>query len=304
MADRLLSIVECDSGKEAKGRIIEDRIPRLATPPILVQGRDREPSPDGRRGVTDSPVFYLDRKILNEQTLKSCLILNPNSISRDVPVMFFDLDNTLYSKRTGIAEEMGHRIQLYFQEFLKLPKQEAETLGRKFYLDYGLAIVGLIRHFQIDAAQYDDFVDGGLELERVLHRDEKLCQMLSCMKARKWVFTNAGLKHALRVLNLLQVTKLFEGIVYCDYCEADFPAKPDRLAYERAMLCAGVTGRPELCYFVDDSVSNVRTARELGWTAIHLDEHYDYTPNTPFEKVISNVTDLATVFGDLFPKES
>ena len=78
-------------------------------------------------------------------------------------------------------------------------------------------------------------MDGGLQLEQTLGPDARLATLLAGIRARRWVLTNAGLPHARRVLRLLGVEEYFEGIIYCDYSEPNFPAKPDRLAYERAM---------------------------------------------------------------------
>lgn len=276
-----------------------------ANSPILVQqGHADRTEEDG--GSACPANVYLDSTVISASSLSSFLRLQPEGrdACADERVIFFDLDNTLYSKRTGIAEEMGHRIQLYFQTFLHLPEEESRSLGQRYYLDYGLAIKGLVRNFQIDPAEYDRFVDGGLRLEEALGRDEALRALLARITARRWVFTNAGREHALRVLRLLQIDEFFEGIVYCDYAEPDFPAKPDRLAYERAMMCAGVAGRPDLCYFVDDSISNVRTAGELGWTAVHLDERHEPAQEPPVAHPaiaeISSLRGLEDAFAGLF----
>jgi pyrimidine and pyridine-specific 5'-nucleotidase len=203
---------------------------------------------------------------------RCCLRLRPSlPAPSSLPVCFFDLDNTLYSSRTGIAELMATRIQLYFEQVLGLPEDESAALGRRYYRDYGLAIRGLVSHFSIDPAEYDAFVDGGLPLDDLLQPDPKLRATLTALHVRRWVFTNAGRRHALRVLQLLAIADLFEGVIYCDYTEPGFPCKPGRESYERAMACAGVAD-PGLCYFVDDAASNVRAAAELGWHAVHLDE--------------------------------
>lgn len=248
--------------------------------------------------MTTGGAAFLDSTTISSRILRSSLRLRePTPHER---VIFFDLDNTLYSKQTGIAEQMGHRIQQYFERYLHLPTEESVALGQKYYLDYGLAIKGLLRHFQINPIEYDEFVDGGLDLEQVLRPDEGLRRLLEGMQARRWVFTNAGLQHARRVLQLLSIEDLFEGIVYCDYCEPDFPAKPDRVAYERAMLCAGVQ-KPEWCYFVDDNVSNVRSARELGWIAVHYDEQHEAAPVTSSQHpFIRKLDELVDHFSDLY----
>lgn len=224
-------------------------------------------------------------------------------------IFFFDLDNTLYPKSLGVHHQMAERIQLFFQTYLNIPAAESRRLGAQFYLDYGLAIRGIMKHFPIDPAVYNDFVDGGLGLEEVMKTDEKLIEMLQKMKGvRFWIFTNAGLTHAQRVMNLLGIMHFFDGIIYCDYSEPDFPAKPDRLAYERAMRCAGVT-RNDCCYFVDDAANNVRVARELGWNAVHLNEIGQDSPTLaispePSFPQIGSIYELEDAFPELFIDEA
>lgn len=189
--------------------------------------------------------------------------------------VFFDLDSTLYPKSLGIHNQMADRIQRYMEDRLKLPVEESRRLGAKYYLDYGLAIRGITKDFQICVDDYDRFVDGGLELSGLLRPDNALRDWLASIKGARWIFTNAGIQHAERVLGMLGIRDMFLGIIYCDYAEPGFPAKPERLAYERAMKCAAVSS-PEHCYFIDDSANNVRVAAELGWKAVLYDEEDDY----------------------------
>ncbi len=221
----------------------------------------------------------------------------PTSNRRTV---FFDLDNTLYSKKAGIHNQMAERIQLFMQEKLNLPEEESRRLGANYYLDYGLAIRGILNDFHIDPSDYDQFVDGGLDLSR-LRPSDGLKSWLSSINASRWIFTNAGIIHARRVMDLLEITDLFEGIIYCDYSETEFPAKPERMAYERAMKWARVK-EPGLCYFIDDSANNVRVASELGWKAVHFDEENDSQQsciqNICFPN-IKNILDMTNVFPEL-----
>ena len=207
------------------------------------------------------------------------ITLNPlNQAPEDGPFFFFDLDNTLYPKSSGIAELMVERIELFFVNYLKLPLAESRLLGAKFYRDYGLAIKGLIKHFSIDPLEYDRYVDGGLPLDDILTPSVKLTSLMDRLSKRGtcWVFTNAGKSHATRVLKLLQIDTFFSGIIYCDYSESNFPAKPDRLSFIRAMKCAEVED-PNKCFFFDDSIGNIRTAQEIGWNVVYIDE--DSTTN-------------------------
>lgn len=213
-------------------------------------------------------------EIKNETTCGHCLKFNPlHKSPADGPVFFFDLDNTLYPKSSGIAELMVERIELFFVNYLKLPLEESKILGARYYRDYGLAIKGLIHNFSIDPVEYDKYVDGGLQLDEILKPVPELTSLLDRLsrKGQCWIFTNAGQSHALRIIKLLKIDSFFSGIIYCDYSEPNFPAKPDRLAFARAMKCAQVDDVKK-CFFFDDSIGNIRTAQEIGWNVVYVDE--------------------------------
>ncbi|KAJ3098691.1 hypothetical protein HDU96_010982 [Phlyctochytrium bullatum] len=176
---------------------------------------------------------------------------------------------SLYHKNTGIYILMGERIRDYFER-LGLTTAEAERLHTRYYVEYGLAIKGLVQHHKIDPVEYDRVVDGGLPLEQILKPDPELRRMLQEMEgARIWACTNAGLAHATRVLKILGVYDLFDGITYCDYSEPEFVCKPATEFYVKAMREAEVE-HAEDCFFADDSGANVDAAKKLGWTSVHV----------------------------------
>ncbi|KAJ2860997.1 suppressor of deletion of TFIIS [Coemansia aciculifera] len=181
-------------------------------------------------------------------------------------IFYFDIDNCLYSPDLGIHLLMKDRIYAFGKE-IGLDSASVVDTCSSYYKDYGLTVRGLINHHGIDVAAFNKKVDGDLPLESVIKPDPALRQMILSIKTRRWAFTNAGIEHARRVLKCLQVDDLFEGITYCDYAEPNFPCKPERRAYEKAMRESGVKDM-QLCYFADDSVSNVKAAKEIGWTAV------------------------------------
>ncbi|KAG0196725.1 hypothetical protein BGX28_009805 [Mortierella sp. GBA30] len=119
-------------------------------------------------------------------------------------------------------------------------------------------------------ASVDDKVDGSLPLEEILQENIPLREMIKSMKIeKKWLFTNAGKNHALRVIKVLGLEGLFDGLTYCDYQEPHFICKPEPESFRKAMKDAGVV-HPSNCYFVDDSAANVDKAMDIGWTAVHV----------------------------------
>jgi len=183
------------------------------------------------------------------------------------PIIFFDIDNTLYSLKSGVAELMGERIHAYFVQLGNLGEEEARVLHVKYLTEYGLAIRGLSRHHDIDALDFNTKCDGSLPLEEVLHPSAALSQLFKDIdrsKARVWAFTNAYETHAARVLRILELEDEMEGIVYCDYAQPDFSCKPETVFYQDALKKANIKS-PASCYFIDDNLGNVRAAKALGW---------------------------------------
>ncbi|EAU84862.2 SSM1 [Coprinopsis cinerea okayama7 len=157
------------------------------------------------------------------------------------PVVWFDIDNTLYSASAKISQAMGVRIHDYFVN-LGLGHEEASELHHRYYTQYGLALRGLTRHHNVDPLDFDKKCDGSLPLEEMIKYDPKLRKLFEDIdrsKVRVWALTNAFKPHALRVLRILKLDDL-------------------------AMSKAGITD-PSKCYFVDDNRANVEAAAKEGW---------------------------------------
>jgi pyrimidine and pyridine-specific 5'-nucleotidase len=210
-------------------------------------------------------------------------------------VIFFDVDNCLYSPQLGVHHWMKHNMMHYMLTHgIATSEQQANELVEEYYRTYGLVVRGLIQHYAIDPVEYDRQVDQSLPLEELLCRDDALRACLERITARRWIFTNSGKLHAERVLRLLGVEDLFEGLVCCDYTVKDFPCKPELGAYLQAMVQAGVSD-PSLCVLVDDASGNVEAAKALGWSGVHIG-----TTETYQGLQVEKVTDLCRVLPCLF----
>ncbi|KAJ3500874.1 hypothetical protein NMY22_g19116 [Coprinellus aureogranulatus] len=176
-------------------------------------------------------------------------------------IVWFDIDNTLYSASAKISHAMAYFVSLGLSE------EEASKLHLHYYTTYGLALRGLTRHHDVDPLDFDKKCDGSLPLEDMISFNpqlRKLFQDIDRTKYRVWGLTNAYKPHAERVLRILGLLDQVEGIVYCDYTVPNFVCKPEPEYYHMALKKAGVTD-PSKCYFVDDNRKNVDAAKELGW---------------------------------------
>lgn len=219
-------------------------------------------------------------------------------------VLFFDIDNTLYSKSSRIGELMATYIRNYVRTRLNISTEEAERLHQHYYKEYGLAIEGLVRKNKIDAMDYNEKVDNKLPLEEILHPRPEINHMLHHIRrpdVRTWLLTNAYITHAERVTRVLGLSKEFEGVTYCNYTEPPLICKPMPEMFTKAMLEAGLDPSDHSkCYFVDDSDVNVKAAAALGWHAVLLDEEND----PPAPGSIRSLLDLPVIWPELFQRRS
>lgn len=216
---------------------------------------------------------------------------------------------------------MTELIDLYFMKHLELSREDAFRLHQEYYKTYGLAIEGLVRHHKIDPLEYNRQVDDALPLESIIFPDpdlRKLLQDIDKSKVKLWLFTNAYVTHGKRVVRLLQVDDLFEGMTFCDYNQETLICKPHAEMFEKAMKEAGVKEMKD-CFFVgkctdlllsikrrkltfpDDSYLNCRKAEELGWTTAHLVEEGESSPAVKACKYqIRHLEELRALFPQFF----
>jgi len=147
---------------------------------------------------------------------------------------------------------MADLIHDYFQRHLSISREEAVTLHSQYYKNYGLAIGGLVRHHRIDPLRFNAEVDDALPLENLIKPRPELSRLLRDVdrsKVKLWLFTNAYITHARRVIKILRLEDAFDGVTFCDYSVSPFVCKPQTDMYAKAMAEAGVE-RMEDCYFV------------------------------------------------------
>ncbi|KAL1868962.1 hypothetical protein VTK73DRAFT_3423 [Phialemonium thermophilum] len=226
-----------------------------------------------------------------------------NGVGTPKQVFFFDIDNCLYPKSARVQDLMSNLIDRYFAAHLNLSWDDAVRLHKEYYQNYGLAIEGLVRHHQIDPLEYNAKVDDALPLEGIIKPNQQLKDLLADIdrnKVRLWLLTNAYVNHAKRVVRLLEVENMFEGVTYCDYSSIPLVCKPHPDMYRKAMKEAGVD-RVEDCFFVDDSYINCQKAQEMGWTVAHLVEEGSPLPKTQASRYqIRNLEELRAIFPQFF----
>ncbi len=224
-----------------------------------------------------------------------------------------------------VHDLMAQLIDRYFADHLNLSWDDAVRLHKEYYRNYGLAIEGLVRHHKIDPLEYNTKVDDALPLEGIIKPNPALRQLLHDIdrsKVKLWLLTNAYVNHAKRVVRLLEIEDMFEGLTYCDYSSTPLICKPHRDMYDKAMREACVASIDD-CFFVgkcpssratrvprrmltslsypDDSYVNCKEAQGLGWTTAHLVEEDVSVPKTMASKYqIRHLEELRSTFPQFF----
>ena len=119
------------------------------------------------------------------------------------------------------------------------------------------------------------------------------------------LFTNAHITHGQRVIKLLEIGDLFEGITYCDYNQKPLVPKPLPAMFDKAESEAKAKEHDKI-YFVDDSWLNCKDAYKRGWkNTVHLVEPQVPEPEEKACKhQISHLRQLLDLFPDLLKDAS
>ncbi|WJX43197.1 hypothetical protein P8452_30335 [Trifolium repens] len=127
--------------------------------------------------------------------------------------LLFDLDDTLYPLRAGLAKSVLQNIKDYMVEKLGIDSSKIDDLSNLLYKNYGTTMSGLRAiGYDFDYDEYHSFVHGRLPYEN-LKPDPILRNLLLSLPYRKLIFTNADKVHAVKALSRLGLEDCFEGII-------------------------------------------------------------------------------------------
>lgn len=179
-----------------------------------------------------------------------------------VEVWVFDLDNTLYPPACGLFGQMDERIGAYIQRTLDLDPEGARGIQRRYYLEHGSSLRGLMVHHGVDPGPFLDYVHD-IDLSPVAPAPG-LEAALERLPGRKIVHTNGSTAHAARILDRLGIARHFAAVF--DIAAADYRPKPDPSGY--GLLVERHAVDPARAVMVEDLARNLAPAAALGMTTV------------------------------------
>jgi putative hydrolase of the HAD superfamily len=181
-----------------------------------------------------------------------------------ISTIFFDVDDTLYSADSGLWMQIRERIGLYMSERLHIPLAQVPAMRRALFEQYGTTLRGLQANYTFDVADFLAYVHD-VPLADYIQPNPALRPILEAIPARKFIFTNADVNHAKRVLKVLQLDGCFDGII--DVVAIDPYCKPMPQSFGIALETVGESD-PQRCAMIDDMPHTTRAARAQGLYAI------------------------------------
>ena len=176
----------------------------------------------------------------------------------------FDLDNTLYSGKTRVFDQVSKKMTQYVSNKLNVNLDKAKKIQIDYFHKYNTTLNGMIKNHKIDANEFLDFVHD-IDID-FLKKDLKLNEELKKLDGKKIIFTNGPRKHALNVTQKIGIDQHFDDIF--DIIDSNFVPKPEIEPYKKIVEKHKID--PNLCVFVEDIARNLRPAYEMGMTTVWI----------------------------------
>ncbi len=187
-----------------------------------------------------------------------------------VDAWVFDLDNTLYSARHSLFDQVEVRITRYVERFLELDRDRARTLQKRYFLDHGTTLNGLVALHGCEPRDYLAFVH---DIDySLIPADPELDAALSRLPGRKLIFTNGDVPHAERAMERLGVAHHFDAIF--DIVASGYIPKPEPSVYDVLLERHAIEG-PNAAFF-EDIARNLRPAKQRGMTTVWIEGQSPY----------------------------
>jgi len=179
----------------------------------------------------------------------------------------FDLDNTLYSGKTRVFDQIDKRMSKYISGKLNVSIVEAKEIQKKYFYKYNTTLNGMLKKHKIDANEFLEFVHD-IDID-FLKKDLTLSEELRKLEGKKIIFTNGSKKHALNVIRKIGIEQHFDDIF--DIVDSNFVPKPTMEPYKKLVEKHKID--PNLCVLIEDIARNLKPAYEMGMKTIWIENN-------------------------------
>jgi len=184
---------------------------------------------------------------------------------KSIKCWIFDFDNTLYSGKTRVFEQIDKKMSKYISGKLNVSIVEAKEIQKKYFYKYNTTLNGMLKNHKIDANEFLEFVHD-IDID-FLKKDLTLSEELRKLEGKKIIFTNGSRKHALNVIQKIGIDQYFDDIF--DIIDSNFVPKPAMEPYKKLVEKHKID--PNLCVLIEDIARNLKPAYEMGMKTVWIE---------------------------------
>ena len=186
-------------------------------------------------------------------------------VFQSIKYWIFDLDNTLYSAKTKVFNQVEKKMTEYVSNKLNTNMDEARKIQKNYFYKYNTTLNGLIKNHKVDAKEFLEFVHN-IDIS-FLKKDLELSEELKKLEGKKIIFTNGPKKHALNITKKIGIDHHFDAIF--DIIDSNFVPKPILEPYKKLVEKHKID--PNFSVFVEDIARNLKPAYEMGMKTVWIE---------------------------------
>ena len=211
------------------------------------------------------------RRMTENTTILRTADASPEDFAH-VDTWVFDLDNTLYPRRTDLFSQIDERMTGFVGELLGVPPEEAKAVQKDFYRQYGTTLRGLMTVHDIDPDAFLRYVHN-IDYSWLAPAPE-LGDEIAALPGRKFIFTNGDRGHAERTARQLGIFDHFEDVF--DIVAAGLVPKPAAETYDKFTALHRIDTRHAAMF--EDLARNLEVPKALGMrTVLIVPENFETT---------------------------
>jgi putative hydrolase of the HAD superfamily len=198
--------------------------------------------------------------------------------SSRAPVWLFDLDNTLHDASHAIFPAISANMNTYIARVLgqngePVTQAMVDAARMGYWKRYGATLLGMMRHHQVCPTDFLRETHDIGPLAALLRAERGLGRLLRRLPGRKILLTNAPTVYSTEIVRRLKLHNHFSHHVAIEHMHVhgQLRPKPSKLMLRRLLRKHGVAAHR--CVLVEDTLANLRTARQLGVRTVWVTQY-------------------------------
>tara|TARA_X000000950_G_C13710372_1_gene575918 strand:+ start:257 stop:898 length:642 start_codon:yes stop_codon:yes gene_type:complete len=196
--------------------------------------------------------------------------------------LLIDLDNTVYPDNSNIFKQIDLKMKSFISKNLKVSLDEAYTIQKKYFINNGTTLRGLMLYHNIQPELFLNYVHD-IDISNI-KKNNLLSNQLKNYKGKKIIFTNGSYNHANNILKKIGLNENIDHIY--DIIEANYVPKPEISTYQKVIEKYSLN--PLTTVMIDDLPNNLKTAKVLGMKTVLIKNNVFNSKTYEYVDIISS----------------